>query len=160
MPRGRKARVGRGARDGLGEKSIDNLVGCAVAAYGDEVAAPLGVGITGDLSFVTRAAGFSDFYGDAAARRRSSAGATILRQRPPPAAGFTTARNVSLTVQPPQWHGQRCLPISSARRFRLIFIDAVRGKSSFQIRYPPMRLKSGSFRFRAIISALRRASNS
>ena len=39
-------------------------------------------------------------------------------------------------------------PISSARTCRLIFIDAVRGKSFSHTRYPPTRLKSGRRRLR------------
>ena len=35
-------------------------------------------------------------------------------------------------------------PISSASACRLIFMEAVRGKSFSQIRYPPTRLKSGN----------------
>ena len=45
------------------------------------------------------------------------------------------------------------LPISSARTCRLIFMEAVRGKSFSQIKYPPTRLKSGRRRLRAEISS-------
>ena len=45
-------------------------------------------------------------------------------------------------------------PISSASTWRLIFIDAVRGKSLSQTTYPPTRLKSGRRRLRVEISLM------
>ena len=48
-------------------------------------------------------------------------------------------------------------PISSASTCRLIFIDAVRGKSLSQTTYPPTRLKSGRRRLRVEISFHERA---
>ena len=50
-------------------------------------------------------------------------------------------------------------PISSARTWRLIFIEAVRGKSLSQITYPLTRLKSGNRRLRAEISSSNLLSN-
>ena len=45
------------------------------------------------------------------------------------------------------------LPISSARTVRLIFKEAVRGKSLSQIKQPAMRLKSGKRRLRVLTSS-------
>src|SRR5207245_9223909 len=56
--------------------------------------------------------------------------------------------------------GSRLLPISSAKIARLIFMDAVRGKSLSQIKYPPTRWKSGNCRLRALISLLSDSENS
>src|SRR5207244_13569049 len=52
--------------------------------------------------------------------------------------GQTAVAHSSITVL----SGSRLLPISSAKIARLIFMDAVRGKSLSQSRYPPTRLKS------------------
>ena len=116
--------------------------------------------------------------------RRSRAGPSSLRVRPPPAAGFTIARYVCpkiLDRRIQQRNAQRefarhnwsqlsatsprLLPAPPTCRFlhastcRLIFMEAVRGKSFSQIKYPPTRLKSGRRRLRAEISSSNLSSN-
>src|SRR5690348_18343742 len=60
---------------------------------------------------------------------------TILSYKP-----FTALRSVPFRI-------------CSANSLRLIFIEAVRGKSLSQTRYPPTRLKSGKRRLRSATSS-------
>ena len=86
VPRGRNASVGGLA--GPRKKAVDDFVGSAVAADGDELPISLGVGVAGQRRRLARSAGFDHVQSMPPARKRSSAGPTSLRQRPPPAAGI------------------------------------------------------------------------
>jgi hypothetical protein len=58
------------------KESVNNLVGCAIAADGNELAAPSRVSVAGNLGGMAWAAGFGDFDGNAssaqAVERRSN----------------------------------------------------------------------------------------
>src|SRR6185437_3895303 len=133
----------------LGEESIDDLVGGAVAADRQEIALAAGVGLAGDGTGVPGAAGFRQFQFDAAGAQ--------------PAQGFVYQFAAAPPTRGPVYHCQkapahkgttaesrsgRSRPISSASAVRLIFSDAVRGKSRSHSTYPPTRLKSGRRRLR------------
>ena len=169
-------------------EAVHHFIRSTVATDGDEVPYATPIRFTRDSLCISWTTGFGDFNFKAAgsqpiqgrseqlaalsaARRRIHNGQVGSRHDPPrwnPLAAIPfsdkcliepTLRRTVLVQQFINASRFVVFAISSAKACRLIFIDAVRGKSFSQIRYLPTRLKSGKRRLRAAKSSCIAASN-
>src|SRR5450755_813137 len=144
---------------GLREKTVHNLERSTVAANRDKSPVAANIGSPRQFRGFALSGGLRDFQlnspGSQAFERGlyqlAAASATGGRIHHREIGGF---HNATTAARP------ALLRISSARAVRLIFMDAVRGKSSLDSRYPPTRLKSGSPRLQASIAVFSSSVNS
>ena len=147
---GKKCQGGRLAAFRLRKKTIHDLVGGAVAADRDEL--PVAATVGGPRQF--RGLAWSPGLGDL---ELDPSRAQPLQRRPHQLAAASTPGRRIDHCEIGRLHSAttaarlELLLISPASAARLIFMDAVRGKSPPQSRYPPTRLKSGRRRFAWLI---------
>src|SRR5258708_1938766 len=148
-PEGEEPQRGRPAGIRLREKPVHHFVGSTVPADRDELSLTLRVGLARNPRGIACALRLRHL-------NRNSARSQPLQRRTQHLAAAPAARRRihDGQIRPQLIHSfttaprSTVLPNSSASACRLIFIDAVRGKSSSQITYPPTRLKSGNRRLR------------
>lgn len=142
------------------KKAVHNLVGSSIPTDRDKTAITTSVTRAGDFGSLAGTGGFSDVDVESARAQAFEDRSHEFAAAPTTGSGIdyceiSLVHSATMASRP-----MPTFPISSARTVRLIFMEAVRGKSRSQSKYPPTRLKSGSLRLHAAICSCNAPLNS
>src|SRR5579863_7352544 len=158
---GKKSQRRRIVRFSPRKQSVHDLIRCPITSNGNKFSITAGVGVPHQVCPLARTARFDHIELDSPRsqpiQRLCNELATPPSTRRRIHHGEERARvdHSSTTAARP-----RALRTSSASSVRLIFMEAVRGKSLLHNTYPPTLLKSGKRRLREMISSFNASVNS